>query len=556
MSDSSHPIDRIRMGLMAAIGGDPSDQTVPLIDEQMKVVERELEQVPTRAQERGQEFFEAAQEPMTAMLDTLKEYKAWLESAKEALEENEPTEIVAPYEASHDILPKLQKAVESYGAFYTSYGPNKTAVANNLAHTADAIRKDKMPKEAWSQYIDYYVGGLLKKLQTVKAVELPGKTYLGEGYQQTKSLLTNLRETPTAEEAKVNELLKSLDDALSSAEELEIFMSQSAEGPSPMPPTNVLVALMKRFKDGQYTVELAESALDDYSEMMDAFSETFESSVNEPIDSALVQEEIPRTLEALDAHYSGVEELIAAVEESSNDKIDEALEKVLATAIKIGESREVYITAAQHQNHIPCPACGRSNPPENRICEACGETLPRVEDPSALPSSTFSVLSSTPLEESQQLQMTENIAALFEACDNVADGHISLEAFVATVKEAQAGLREYSNELEDIAETANDPESFTEEQLEFWKTQHLPYLEEIAGAFQHGIKTTEDGLASMLSFVDTRDEQNLIDGVRMVWEGLGDVHRANLSLQTHSSMLDEFMDEIRTDQAVAAQTEN
>ncbi len=519
----------------------------------MKVVERELEQVPARAKERGQEFFDAAQEPMAAMLEALNQYKGWLESAREALIENEPTEIVAPYEASHDILPRLQKAVEAYGAFYTSYGPNKTAVANNLAHTSDAIRKEKMPAEAWSQYIDYYVGGLLKKQQTVKSVELPGKTYLGEHYQQTKGFLGTLRETPPAEEARVNELLQSLDASLSKAEELEVFMSQSAEGPTPMPPTNVLVALIKRCKAGEYSQELAESALDDYSEMMDAFSESFENSVNEPLESALVQEEIPRTLDALDAHYSGVEELISAVEESANDKIDEALEKVLATAIKIGESREVYLTAAQHQNHIPCPGCGRSNPPENRICEACGETLPRVEDPSALPSSTFSVLSSTPLEESQQLQMTENIAALFEACDNVADGHISLEDFVATVKEGQAGLREFANELEDLAEVANDPDTFTEEQMEFWKTQHLPYLEEIAGAFQHGIKTAEDGLASMLSFVDTRDEQNLIDGVRLVWEGLGDVHRANLSLQTHSSMLDEFMDEIREDEALAAQ---
>jgi hypothetical protein len=513
------------------------------------VVERELAAVPTRAEGRGPDFVAKARPQLDKVLEALRNYDSWLASAKESLETYDTGRMVEAYEASHDIIPNLNTAVEEYGAVFAAYGPYKSVPANGLDRTADGIIGGEAQAQAWKEMCDYYANGLKQKVTQVKEVGLPGKSFLAEGYQNAANQVAGLAGIDPTNKAALSAPLQSLDTGLHQTEQVEILMGGAMNGgPTTIPATNVLSALIDGHLGQTVAREALDSALDDYGEIMDNFSETFEESVSKPIDSVLVQDEIPRTLDALDAHYAAVEEIIASLESDDTAGLTRAKETLLATARKLDESRNVYATAVQHENSVTCTSCSRPNPPENRLCEACGETLPRSANAANLASSTFSVMASQQvLEENQQLVMTENVARLFDACDAVAVGNISEQEFLAEVNRARAGLKEFGEELDEVAAMLMDRSAFTDEAWAVWETQHLPHLEDVAQGFLHGMAETQEGLDKMAAYLEDHDEQHLVRGVRQVWEGLGVVHRASLSMQTYSKMLDDVMSEARAD---------
>ena len=553
-SDSDHPIDRISSGLMIAIGGEPADDTLVLIGQQKQVVDRELAAVPSRAEGRGADFVAKARPQLDQMLEALRQYGSWLDAAKESLETGDTNRMVETYEASHDIIPNLNTAVEQYSAVFASYGPYKSVPANGMARLGEGIESGEVQPQAWKEMCDFYANGLKQKVESVKAVGLPGKSFLVEGYQNASAQVSQLAHLDPGNRASHTTSLQALDDTVHGAEQVEFVMSSNIEGDTAIAATNVLVALVHGFKEKKISREAMDSSLDDYSEIMDNFSELFEESVSKPIDSVLVQDEIPRTLDTLDAHYAAVEELIGSVESGQAEALDKAVGTLVETARKLDQSRNVYATAAQHENQVLCPSCGRNNPPENRLCEACGESLPRAAENSALASSTFSVMASQQvLEENQQLVMTENVARLFDACDAVAVGNITEDEFLGEVNRARMGLKELATELDEIAETLMDRSAHTDESWAVWESQHLPHLEDVAQGFLHGLSECGEGLDTMATFVDDPNDQHLIRGVRRVWEGLGVVHRSSLSFQTYSKLLDDVMKEAAADGLITAE---
>ena len=553
-SDSDHPIDQIRAGLMSAIGGDPQADTIKLIDEQKSVVERELVQVPQRAEARGAEFMGKAKESLEEVVAALKNFGQWLDSAKDGLTTEDMSAVVSAYEGSHDIIPELSAAVEKYGAVYAAFGPYHTIPANGLSRLAEGIVSGEVQAPAWKEMTDYYSSGLVQKVIAIKVLTLPGKSSLVEGYEACSAGMTQLGAIdPTAPE-EYGPVLQALDARLHATESLERLMSQSVESPTAIPSTNVLLAGIRAYQDKDLAKGTLESIVDDYGEIMDSFSETFEQNVSKPIDSVLAQEEIPRTLDIVDSHYAAVEEVIAALESDNEAALAECVQKLTDTAQKLDDTRNVYATALQHEQQVLCPSCSRANPPENRLCEACGETLPRSAEASAQASSTFSVMASQQvLEENQPMVMTENVARLFQACDDVAVGNITDEEFLKEVRNAKVGVKDFTAELDDVAESFMDKSSFTDEQWEVWESQHLPHIEDVAQGYLHGIAETNEGLDVMESYLENRNDNALVNGIRQVWEGLGVIHRSTLSMQTYSKLLDDVLSEAAADGLISTE---
>lgn len=56
-------------------------------------------------------------------------------------------------------------------------------------------------------------------------------------------------------------------------------------------------------------------------------------------------------------------------------------------------------------------------------------------------SSTFNLLTGPALEETQEMPMTENVARLFNACDDVHDGKITMEQFQTVLTDSLMGLK-------------------------------------------------------------------------------------------------------------------
>ena len=553
-SDSDNPIDRIAGGLMMAIGGEPSDEILELIGQQQQVVERELAAVPARAEGRGSDFVAKARPQLDALLGALKEYGTWLASARESLEIGDTNRCVAAYEDSHSVLPALNAAAEQYSQVFANFGPYQSLPANGMDRLADGIIAGEVQAPAWNEMVAYYSNGIQQMIERAQPSNVPGKGVLVDSYHSALKAMQSLSSVDPTAKASFSSQLAALDASFHQAERMESVLNGSDAGPTGIPATNVLLSLLEGYRNGAVDKDVLDAVVDEYGEFMDAFSETFEESVSKPIDSVLVQEEIPRTLSTLDAHYAAVEDLISALEGEERDGLEDVAQTLIVTAKKIEESRNVYATASQHETQILCPSCSRANPPENRLCEACGERLPRSAEASSLASSTFSVMASQQvLEENQQLEMTENVARLFDACDAVADGQMSHDDFLREVRLAQAGLKEFAEEVDELADSLMDRSSFTDEQWAIWESQHLPHLEDVASGLLHGLAEGQSGLEKMAYFVQDPDEQHLIKGVRQVWEGLGVIHRASLSFQTYSKMLADVMSEAAADGLISTE---
>lgn len=540
--DSDHPIDQIRFGLMVAIGGEDSSATLALVKKQSAVAQRELNEVPKRAEARGPEFLEFAKTSMEELISQTKSYLEWLEKAEQALETQDSGATMEAYEESSDILPQLNAAVEKYSKDFSSYGPLHTMPGNTLVRTAQGVASGELPRNTWMEYCDYFHNGIAEREKTLDAMELPGRHLLRHKYAECLDLLEGMRTSPPSSEDAVS-AVAGFDACFAAAEGLEKQIAAASQSDqTPIPATNVLLDFMQ--KAGDFDADSILSVVEDYGEIMDGYSEAFEQTAARPNESVLVQEEIPKTLDNLDAHYAAIEDLTDALEGSEQAKVPGILDTLKESAAALKESQEVFETASLHQTAVACPSCGRSNPPENRNCEACGELLPRAED-AGIASSTFSVLSGPSLEENQRMEMTENVARLFQACDDVYAETISHEEFQAEIDRARLGLSEFVEELEGVAATAVDQTAFTEEQWDIWRNQHLPHMEDVALTYQAGIKETEDGLDSMQQFLEEPVQQYLIDGIRLAWQGLSAIHRARLSMETYMNMLGDILQEAR-----------
>ena len=542
-ADSDHPIDKIRFGLMVAIGGEDATETLEEIEKQEQVARRELEEVPQRAEARGEEFVEGSKEVRAELLKQLGSYLAWLESAKEALQQHDTGRLMEIHEASQDILPGLNAALDAYARVFSTYGPYGSPPANMMFQIMAAIHAGQAPKFTWGEYCEFYAKTYEEKAETVGEIELPGRTNYKKSCHTIIDLMDGwMKDIPESAEA-AHETLLEIDLSARLAGLFEMEVSAAKAGPTGIPSTNVMLDYLNGYLADMIPGEIVASVMDDYADLMDRYAENFENSASRPTDSALVQEEIPSTLDALDEQFAVIEDMSESIGELDKEKAKEWMERLKSTAEPLEESAQVYATAAQHEHNIACPGCARSNPPENRHCEACGEVLPRPEDTGALQSSTFSVLAGPTLEENQQMPMTENVARLFQACDDVNDGVITPQEFGAEIQRAALGLKEFAEELDGVAAIAMDEENFTPEQWETWQTHHMPYLEDIAATYVGGLKEAEEGLQSMEEFLSDPNDEHLVEGIRLVWQGLSAVHRGRLSMETYTKMLQDVVQE-------------
>lgn len=538
------PVDEIQMKLFSVIGGEDPQEVIPLVDAQLTVAERELHEVPERAQARGAEFVAAVKDKMQAVVDRFGEYHAWLQRSRVALEHNDHGQLVACYEEAQNLVPALFEALEVYGMAFAAQGAYATPFSNTLARIAEGIHSGQAGEESWDDYLNNFLQTFAKKIAEVRGAPLPGRAACGQAYQHGVEVLQKMQGLEALDAASLKAPLQELDEAIALAGKVERLMAEGMEGPAPIPMTNVIISVVRKGLAGELDGALVSSFLDDYRDLLDGFWEGFERSIARPSDSSLVQQEIPRTLEHGDEHDAAVEELMSGFAKKDSAACEAAITKLVETGQKLNESREVFNTAAQHQGQALCPGCGRSNPPENKRCEACGNVLP-TESGAGSASSSFNVLSGPALEETQELGMTENVAKLFTACDNVSEGKISMGEFQNIVTEAMVGLKEFAKELDEIATQTMDESAMNEETKKVWHEHHLPHVQEVGAAFVAGLSDCEAGIKSMQAYVTEQDNEHLINGVRLVWEGLNVIHRARLAMNSNLQMLQDVLQEAR-----------
>ena len=533
------PTDQLQRLLFSVIGGEDPAEVLPLVETQLSIVARELEQVPQRAAAQGPQFETESQAQRVRLLEQLSHYRGWLEALQSALQSHNHQQLVQVHESGQEVMPALVAAMNEYGQIFSAAGPYQSPWCNTLHRLGQSVVTGQSPDTAWVETIAGFLPAFQRRAQELQTVPLPGRGPASEKYEWALQRLIDLQEIE--DWSQLANGLQELDAGLAQAQQIEALMANGREGETPVPATNVILNVISQSQAGQVPPGLALLFVQDYRQLLDSFWENFEKGLTSPNQSALVQEEIPRTLEFGDAHDAVVESLIESLK--ANAPLDVHLDGLRSTAAQLEESRQVYATVSANQSQLVCPSCGRANPPENRRCEACGSHLPQVEDLSA--SSTFSLVTGPALEENQELEMTENVAKLFQACDDVAAGVISDDEFAEILRDAKAGLKDYGEELDEIAEDVLDESQMNEETVQVWREQHLTYVQEVGVAFAEGIEACEIGLSQMESYLNDHDPEHLIDGVRTVWEALNYIHRTRLGMEANLKMLEDILEEAR-----------
>lgn len=540
--ESNHPLDKVRFGLMVAIGGEDPTETLDIIAQQMATVDSELAEIPRRAQELGPEFEATAGGELRRLLAVFQRYSSWLSHTRTALTGGDTSSMMELHEESHDLLPTITEALQAYNKAFSSFGPFESAVSNSLWRLAEGLEADRVVPATWKQYTDFYQSELKAKLESLMQLDLPGRTPLLEGYAEALKGVTQMAENVPQTAESVKPALEKLDGSLASAEALEFVLAESQKQKAArIPATAALLHVVKNARE-RLGEDLVLAVLDDYNETVEGYLETFERAVARPTHSDLIREEIPRTLDTIDSHFLLIEELNDALEAGA-ETLGELLEKIQQSADRLIESREVYEVAALHQSYKACPSCSRSNPPENLSCEACGELLPRLDRTARTPSSTFSLMSGPISEETQQAEMTENVARLFQACDDVHDKKMTLEQYKEELKRAAGSLTEFVEEYENQVNLALDESLFSPEEWQTWKSNHLPHLEDLAISYHAGIEDLRGGLMSMETYLKEPEREHLVEGVRLYWQGIQAIHRGKLAIQTHAKLLDDLFKE-------------
>ncbi len=179
------------------------------------------------------------------------------------------------------------------------------------------------------------------------------------------------------------------------------------------------------------------------------------------------------------AGLAGLDEAVAAGSQADLLTCSQDLVFALNRAAQLHRELERLLAL---EGRTPCIRCGCSNPSERTLCEHCGAILP------AAAIHPEGMLDFRVGEEgaSGQTRMTENLARLFEACDQFYAGTLDPQAFLQVVSWLE-GLLEQARRL----------------------------------GLGDGVEEFEGGLLLLRQAGELEDRALLDAGRRRVWEGAG-----------------------------------
>lgn len=225
--------------------------------------------------------------------------------------------------------------MDEYSKLFASHGAHRTAWANTLQGLAQSIRDEESAEQSWDDALANFQQAFSKKIQEIQNIPLPGKSLCARYYSQGLQCLQALQASETLDDAALQPLLQELDQSVVEGEKLEKLISEGVQGMAPIPAANVVIHVVRKALNGELDMQLAHSFVSDYRAILDNFWEGFERSVSRPVDSALVRDEIPRTLEYGDAHDGAVEALGNALQQRDVNAANDALEQLIESALNL-----------------------------------------------------------------------------------------------------------------------------------------------------------------------------------------------------------------------------
>lgn len=234
--------------------------------------------------------------------------------------------------------------------------------------------------------------------------------------------------------------------------------------------------------------------------------------------STVTEEEIPRTVEAMEAMEKALGVLRDVTDpeddfEYALSSLEDAVEHVAASAAKMRAHDETF-------GKTICPRCDAFNPVNARACGRCMAMLPKFSGSDVYgnwEASNVQVSEGNHMARPGGPVLTRSMKALSDACEQYESGKLEREAFLALLAENEANVHGAEQRLRQL-KLPEIPDYATEDERRK-ADEFLAMGSDAIDLLAQGVAQCQKGLQRLERYVNTDQLVDMRQGLRQFFEG-------------------------------------
>jgi hypothetical protein len=221
--------------------------------------------------------------------------------------------------------------------------------------------------------------------------------------------------------------------------------------------------------------------------------------------TVLAKEEVEGAIKSFEDFGKGVENVYKFLTRRERVWLSEASGYLLDFAKALTAHKERLKELEELEGKISCPRCAHVNDSDRQRCASCGFPLP--QNVAATTTTTFQAKESGGMqaEGDDDLLLTSNLVKLYEAVNAVHAGTMEDAAFLAEIEKFENLVNAGVNSLPQEPSNAGGAEGAA--------------VDQVYDAFEEGVEQFRQGTELLRSYLDSRDEQALKQGVTAIDQG-------------------------------------
>lgn len=417
-----------------------------------------------------------------------------------------------------------------------SEGPTDMPLFNGLFRMKESYLEGKVEGQALQAALVNIVNMTKAAIQELLAGEgeqPPQRDGLVRAYEEQIESLERVGETIDAgnkDKARVDDAFEQLLRTSNGVKEAMASLNEAlmSKGPCRLARTNVLLSASETFRAGGISPEQFGRTLDGFEaelkEEQAAVNELAGMSQNDA-----VRDEVAKLRAAYELHEEALSIFAEFLDgEAEPEDFGRAQKLLIEASEKLSDGKEELERLGESEGKVSCIRCGQLNEPGNRVCGSCGAQIPQQPGMGIASTMSFQEDDGSAALQEGDLVMTANLERLFNAVNEIAEGR-SGDADFEEVLDWMDGLMENAiNTMPEIPDMAppKDTDQETLDQIETLKSD----LAEQRDAAIEGMTTIRDALNVMSGYLDDREKDTLIRGVRQVRDGAVQMQHAEKAL--------------------------
>lgn len=436
-----------------------------------------------------------------------------------------------------------QYAMDAYQRAELEHGPTPMPIMNLLIRLKDGFLAGGVEKDDFLGAVTGAAQMTEQALQELEQAEPPQPQEL-QGLKDAYSRQRyNLKVLQAAiREGKLRAMEDAMEGVMASSERVRgaidlLNRAIMATGPCKLERTNIFLNLARAHHQGTIPDQVLADALLGLREELAVERKEVERTLSMPKVSASVQEFLGPTFEAYDMHELPLELFERYL--AGESTYEEACEQLIEASALLAECRDAFNEIAETEGKVSCVRCGTPNEPGGKACVKCGAVLPHM--PGIDATSTMSYQETDGQAEfAGELEMTENLARLFDAVNAVAENQIGPEEFEEVLVWMDDLLAENLGEL---------PPAPSFKRTDDLSAQDRKQLDEVEAdldlrrsMMREGAEEFRLALGRMQCFLDDGEKDHLVEGVRAVRDAAIKIQQSDRTIEALARQLQAAAD--------------